>query len=264
MVTTPILKFYAELVHNRSQRLHFDVSSPNGILLFRDASKLIVNYGTKILMLGDVSNDQVYAMKLKGISICFQILKLALSGAYVNFGVFQLYGDSALEDALSIVIKMVLSISLSDLLVSLTTSLPNFILICLYLAAISQVEPILLRIARVYCSGPHQFLGQLGAECFPLHHHLAFGWTQLARCLLHGLLFDSRPCGLVHLPGDVQAKQEEALRCSNMSQHCRGEAGAVAANALGHLEHYHLRGLSQPVVNVSPPPGTDSAERRLL
>ena len=35
----------AELVQNRSQRLHFDVSSPNGILLFRVTSQMIVAYG---------------------------------------------------------------------------------------------------------------------------------------------------------------------------------------------------------------------------
>ena len=29
----------------RSQRLQFDVSSPNGILLFREVSKMIVSYG---------------------------------------------------------------------------------------------------------------------------------------------------------------------------------------------------------------------------
>lgn len=44
-VTTPVLKLFAELVVNRSQRLQFDVSSPNGVLLFREASKVIVNYG---------------------------------------------------------------------------------------------------------------------------------------------------------------------------------------------------------------------------
>ena len=44
-VTTPVLKLYAELVQNRSQRLQFDVASPNGILLFREASKVIVTYG---------------------------------------------------------------------------------------------------------------------------------------------------------------------------------------------------------------------------
>lgn len=112
------MKLYAELVHNRSQRLHFDISSPNGILLFRDASKLLVNYGTKILLLDDIPRDRIYPMKLKGISICFSILKLALSGSYVNFGVFELYGDNALNDALNIAIKLILSISISDILVS--------------------------------------------------------------------------------------------------------------------------------------------------
>uniref|UniRef100_A0A8B9L057 Exportin 7 n=1 Tax=Astyanax mexicanus TaxID=7994 RepID=A0A8B9L057_ASTMX len=43
--TTPVLKLMAELVHNRSQRLQFDVSSPNGILLFRETSKMITTYG---------------------------------------------------------------------------------------------------------------------------------------------------------------------------------------------------------------------------
>jgi len=38
----------AELVQNRSQRLHFDVSSPNGILLFRVTSQMIVAYGMKV------------------------------------------------------------------------------------------------------------------------------------------------------------------------------------------------------------------------
>nr|KAF6448537.1 RAN binding protein 17 [Rousettus aegyptiacus] len=42
--TTPILKLMAELMQNRSQRLNFDASSPNGILLFREASKMICTY----------------------------------------------------------------------------------------------------------------------------------------------------------------------------------------------------------------------------
>ncbi|XP_063125030.1 ran-binding protein 17 isoform X4 [Rattus norvegicus] len=46
--TTPILKLLAELMQNRSQRLNFDVSSPNGILLFREASKMICTYDTVV------------------------------------------------------------------------------------------------------------------------------------------------------------------------------------------------------------------------
>ncbi|WAR22655.1 XPO7-like protein [Mya arenaria] len=94
-VTTPVLKLMAELAQNRSQRLQFDVSSPNGILLFREVSKLMVSYG---------------------ISISFSMLRMALCGNYVNFGVFRLYGDDALDNALSMFVKLLLSISQSDLL----------------------------------------------------------------------------------------------------------------------------------------------------
>jgi len=60
----------------------------------------------------------LYKKKLKGISICFSMLKAALCGNYVNFGVFKLYGDDTLENALNIFVKLLLSIPLSDLLVS--------------------------------------------------------------------------------------------------------------------------------------------------
>lgn len=35
--------------------------------------------------------------RYKGIWICLQILSRAMSGNYVNFGVFELYGDPALK-----------------------------------------------------------------------------------------------------------------------------------------------------------------------
>lgn len=40
-VAIPLLKFMTEFVHNKAQRLQFDCSSPNGILLFRETSKII-------------------------------------------------------------------------------------------------------------------------------------------------------------------------------------------------------------------------------
>lgn len=117
-VTTPILKLFAELVQNRSQRLQFDVSSPNGILLFQEASRLICSYGNRIFTL-DVQKDQQYQMRLKGISVCFSMLKAALCGNYVNFGVFKLYGDDTLDNVLNTTVKLILSIPQSDLLVNL-------------------------------------------------------------------------------------------------------------------------------------------------
>jgi exportin-7 len=40
-----VLKFFCEFVQSRSQRIQFPTSSPNGILLFREASKILVTYG---------------------------------------------------------------------------------------------------------------------------------------------------------------------------------------------------------------------------
>ncbi|XP_033327683.2 ran-binding protein 16 isoform X1 [Megalopta genalis] len=114
-VTTPVLKLFAELAQNRSQRLQFDASSPHGMLLFREASKVICSYGNRILNV-DVPKDQIYPLKLKGISICFSMLKATLCGNYVNFGAFRLYGDEALDNALNTFIKLLLSIPQSDLL----------------------------------------------------------------------------------------------------------------------------------------------------
>ncbi|CAB4007068.1 exportin-7 [Paramuricea clavata] len=62
-VTTPVLKLMTELMQNRSQRLHFGVSSPNGILLFRECSKVLVAYGSPILTISDVPADRAYTLK---------------------------------------------------------------------------------------------------------------------------------------------------------------------------------------------------------
>lgn len=50
--------------------------------------------------------------------MCFIMLKAALCGSYVNFGVFKLYGDDTLDNVLNIAAKLILSIPQSDLLVS--------------------------------------------------------------------------------------------------------------------------------------------------
>ncbi|XP_064465819.1 exportin-7-B-like [Ornithodoros turicata] len=144
-VSTPVLKLVAELVQNRSQRLHFDVSSPNGILLFREASRTLVLYGTCILTLGQVPKEQVYKLKLKGIAICFSMLKSALCGGYVNLGVFSLYGDRALDDALGIFVKLLLSIPQTDLLDYPKLSQAYYVLLeCLaqdHMHFLSHLEP---------------------------------------------------------------------------------------------------------------------------
>lgn len=46
-VIVPLLKFTAEFVHNRSQRISFDQSSANGILLFKEVSSILLTYGKR-------------------------------------------------------------------------------------------------------------------------------------------------------------------------------------------------------------------------
>lgn len=77
---------------------------------------LIYKIGNRIMNY-DVPKNQLYPMRLKGISICFTMLKAALSGNYVNFGVCKLYGDETLDNVLDVTTKLILTIPQSDLLV---------------------------------------------------------------------------------------------------------------------------------------------------
>ncbi|XP_073525955.1 exportin-7-B-like [Phyllobates terribilis] len=113
-VTTPVLKFMSEFVQNKSQRITFDPSSANGILLFREVSKFVVAYGSRILSFPNQSD--LYTFKYKGIWLSLTMLSAALSGNYVNFGVFELYGDTAVSDALHVAIRMALTIPFADIM----------------------------------------------------------------------------------------------------------------------------------------------------
>jgi exportin-7 len=52
----------------------------------------------------------------KGIWICLKILRNALQGGFVNYGVFLLYKDPALANALSIVFKLMFSVPLNQVM----------------------------------------------------------------------------------------------------------------------------------------------------
>ena len=80
---------------------------------------ICVVIAAKYILPIEPSKEQIYPLKLKGISVCFSMLKAALCGNYVNFGVFQLYGDDALENALKTFIKLLLCIPRNGLLVSI-------------------------------------------------------------------------------------------------------------------------------------------------
>jgi hypothetical protein len=182
-VTTPVLKFFGELVQNRSQRLVFDVSSPNGYLLFRETSKLICCYGNRILSI-DVPKDQIYQMRFKGISVCFLMLKAILCGNYVNLGVFKLYGDNAFDSVMNTAAKLILSIPHKDLLVSLGLGFAGIVVrfdrVCRDFldsltnhanlsTGISKTQHGLLHPPRVLGARPHQIPVDAGTDRLSVH-----------------------------------------------------------------------------------------------
>lgn len=114
LAMTALLKFLQELAYNKAQRVMFDQSSANGILLFRELSSVVVAYGSRIHQVSVGKN--AYAEKYKGVSLCLGILFRALGGNYVNFGVFKLYNDQSLDAALEVALQLVLSIPHEDLM----------------------------------------------------------------------------------------------------------------------------------------------------
>jgi exportin-7 len=67
------------------------------------------------VQIGSVTD--AYAHKYKGIALALSMLSRALNGSYVNFGVFELYNDPALNNALDAAMKMALSVPSHDVIV---------------------------------------------------------------------------------------------------------------------------------------------------
>ncbi|KAJ2827431.1 hypothetical protein IWW50_001889 [Coemansia erecta] len=109
------LKFMAEFVFNRTQRLNFDVSSANGILIFREASRAIWEYGRLAIESREPVRN-VYKERYKGVAVCFTILMRLVAGKYVAIGVMPLYGDVALERAYQTVLELLLQFPVADVI----------------------------------------------------------------------------------------------------------------------------------------------------
>ncbi len=116
-VMNPLLKFYAELVNAKGQRIKFAPSSPNGILLFREISGVVVTYG-RALLSGAKPGDSTreYSHWYKGMSLLLMVMSQALQGNYVNFGVFELYKDPALSSSLQVSLQVFLTMQLAEIM----------------------------------------------------------------------------------------------------------------------------------------------------
>ncbi|KAF9986603.1 Exportin 7 [Mortierella antarctica] len=111
-----ILRFWHEFASNKSSRVTFDSSSPNGILLFRETSNILYTYGQNLLSRPLSNSNARWSEKYKGIMLYFSVLSASLSGKYVNFGVFKLYGDKALSRVLDTFFSLMLAIPVEDMI----------------------------------------------------------------------------------------------------------------------------------------------------
>jgi len=115
-VIISLLRFMQEFCHNKANRVNFDQSSPNGILLFRATSDVVCAFGRRALISATPATGDIYKLRYKGMSLALSVLNSALGGNYVCFGVFSLYNDPALDNALDTSLKMALSIPLDHVI----------------------------------------------------------------------------------------------------------------------------------------------------
>ena len=115
-VIISVLRFLHEFCHNKANRVNFDQSSPNGILLFRGTSDVVCAYGRRLLATPRPDTQDIYKKRYKSMALALNVLNSALGGNYVCFGVFGLYNDPALDNSLDVALQMSLSISLEDVI----------------------------------------------------------------------------------------------------------------------------------------------------
>ncbi|SCQ16090.1 Ran-binding protein, putative [Plasmodium ovale] len=113
-ICIPFLKFMCEFVYNKSQRITFPKSSPNGILLFKVVSNILIIISNSLLQKEKFCD--IYKEKYKIISLLLNMFNNCLNGDFVNFAIFDLYNDDILNNSLNLALNMCLVIPTNDLL----------------------------------------------------------------------------------------------------------------------------------------------------
>ena len=115
-VVLPVLKFVADFVQNRQGRITFEQNSPGGLLLFREACKVVIEYGSKLLNHSGATPANLYKARWKGIAICLRIFLNTLTGNYANLGMFDMYGDPILSNSFSICVRMLVALPVDEVM----------------------------------------------------------------------------------------------------------------------------------------------------
>lgn len=93
-VVLVIFKFLAELVNNRCSRLRFDTWNINGLIVFKEAAKISIQYlqWTESLTKKAVKSD-IYKDRLKFLDYFLNIYFNCITGHFINFAICEYYQD---------------------------------------------------------------------------------------------------------------------------------------------------------------------------
>mmetsp|Transcript_27201 Transcript_27201/g.48856 ORF Transcript_27201/g.48856 Transcript_27201/m.48856 type:complete len:1023 (+) Transcript_27201:931-3999(+) len=106
-----LLSFFRELTQARNTRIRFDNASSHGVILFKTVARVIVSYGRHLLERAEGLTEQKFKLMYKILAILTNVL----SGSYVPFGVFKVYGDSCFTDSLTVAYALLRSVDPSEL-----------------------------------------------------------------------------------------------------------------------------------------------------
>ena len=109
-VVLVIFKFIAELVNNRCSRLRFDTWNINGLIVFKEAAKITIQY----LQLYDNLNNKVvkrdvYKEKYKFLQSIMTIYSNCITGHFINFAICEFYNDDTFSQLSTFVMKTIVS-----------------------------------------------------------------------------------------------------------------------------------------------------------
>ena len=111
-----VFKFLTEMVFNRNNRLRFDTWSIDGLIVFKETAKYVI----QLLNLWDCFQNKTiradaYNEKWVHLKQICHLFSNVLIGAYVNFAICEYYNDSIFTLFSQTIIKSIVSCDLNEL-----------------------------------------------------------------------------------------------------------------------------------------------------